>query len=83
MQLAGVKPDEVTFVAILNVYNHTHSVALALNLFSTMEKKYGISPTIRHKAIIIDTLGRAGKLEQAEQFIYGLHETQVASTLTI
>ena len=73
LQEQNVQPDDITFVTLLNTYNHTHNVKRALECYTSMENDYKIVPNERHKAIIIDTLGRAGQLAQAEQKIYGTY----------
>ena len=37
--------------------------------FETMQREYGIEPTMEHYASIVDLMGRSGKLEEAENFI--------------
>lgn len=69
MVKAGVKPNDVTFVAILSACSHVGWVDLGKCLFSSMRSKYVIQPNIEHYGCLIDLLGRAGKLREAGQVI--------------
>jgi pentatricopeptide repeat protein len=37
--------------------------------FESMTREYGIQPTIKHYGCMVDLLGRAGYLEEAEQLV--------------
>ncbi|KAL1195229.1 Pentatricopeptide repeat-containing protein [Cardamine amara subsp. amara] len=69
MVKAGVKPNDVTFIAVLSACSHVGWVDLGKSLFSSMRLKYGIQPNIEHYGCMIDLLGRAGKLREAEEFV--------------
>ncbi|XVF76211.1 hypothetical protein PTKIN_Ptkin13bG0248400 [Pterospermum kingtungense] len=40
-----------------------------LSFFNAMEKTYGVVPREEHYSCVIDVLGRAGQLEEAEDFM--------------
>lgn len=65
----GVKPDEVTFISVLRACSHGGLLQEALRCFSYMTECLGITPTEEHYACMIDIFGRAGVLEEAENFI--------------
>ncbi|EOA13187.1 hypothetical protein CARUB_v10026213mg [Capsella rubella] len=69
MVKAGVKPNDVTFIAILSACSHVGWVYLGKRLFSSMISKYGMQPNIEHYGCMIDLLGRAGLLREAEEAI--------------
>lgn len=69
MVQAGVKPNAITFVSLLTGCSHAGLVEEGLKYFYSMEKTYGIVPRAGHYSCIIDLLGRAGRLEEAEEFI--------------
>nr|XP_004305340.2 PREDICTED: putative pentatricopeptide repeat-containing protein At5g52630 [Fragaria vesca subsp. vesca] len=69
MVQAGVKPNAITFVSLLTGCSHAGLVKEGLKYFYSMEKTYGIVPRAGHYSCIIDLLGRAGRLEEAEEFI--------------
>ena len=49
--------------------SHSGLVSEGLEIYNEMESKYGITPTIIHKTCMVDLLGRAGRLDEAELFI--------------
>ncbi|KAG9441852.1 hypothetical protein H6P81_017706 [Aristolochia fimbriata] len=65
----GIKPDYVTFVALLSACNHAGLVDAGLNYFYSMSSEFGILPRIEHCVCIVDLLGRSGRLLDAEKFI--------------
>eukprot|EP01018_Ginkgo_biloba_P015573 Gb_28676 [translate_table: standard] len=69
MQLTGLKPDHITFVAVLRACSHSGLVADGLRYFSSMSHDHGITPSVKHCSCVVDLLGRAGRLDEAENFI--------------
>ncbi|CAN8290314.1 unnamed protein product [Cochlearia groenlandica] len=67
-----MKPNSVTFLAILSACSHSGLITRGLELFKAMKEKYSIQPGIEHYISMIDLLGRAGKLREAEEFISAL-----------
>jgi pentatricopeptide repeat protein len=66
MQQRGCKVDTIVLGAILHAYSHGILPDDAINLYNSMEQQFGVIPDERHQAILIDALGRAGRLEEAE-----------------
>ncbi|XP_050381902.1 putative pentatricopeptide repeat-containing protein At5g52630 [Argentina anserina] len=66
---AGVKPNAITFISLLTGCSHSGLVEEGLKYFHSMEKTYGIVPRAGHYSCVIDLLGRAGRLQEAEEFI--------------
>lgn len=64
-----VKPDAITFVSLLTACSHAGLAEEGLKYFHSMEKTYGVVPREEHYSCVIDLLGRAGKLKEAEEFI--------------
>ncbi|KAF8377059.1 hypothetical protein HHK36_030432 [Tetracentron sinense] len=64
-------PDAITFLSVLSACRHTGMVFQGLKLFKTMKEDHGIEPEVEHISCIVDLLGRAGQLHQAEEFIRG------------
>ncbi|CAH8368789.1 unnamed protein product [Eruca vesicaria subsp. sativa] len=64
-----MKPNSVTFLAVLSACSHSGLITRGLELFKAMEETYSIQPGIEHYISMIDLLGRAGKLREAEDFI--------------
>eukprot|EP01018_Ginkgo_biloba_P004814 Gb_18728 [translate_table: standard] len=69
MQAAGMEPDHITFVSVLSACSHSGLVNESHNYFDSMSKYFGISPRLEHYACMVDLLGRAGRLDEAEDFI--------------
>ncbi|XP_072953978.1 pentatricopeptide repeat-containing protein At4g20770 [Typha angustifolia] len=63
------KPDTVTFIAVLTACSHSGLVDEGLRFFYSMENDYGIKPLADHYTCIIDSLGRAGRLMEAETLL--------------
>lgn len=78
---AGVKPNEITFLGALCACSHAGLVEEGKRLFSAMIQVYGITPRPEHYSCMVDLLGRAGLLKEAEKFIQDLPaETDAAGT---
>lgn len=69
MLLEGVRPDGVTFVNILSACSHMGLVDRGRGYFNMMSEKYGITPGVEHYACMVDVLSRAGRLDEAKDFI--------------
>ncbi|KAA8524478.1 hypothetical protein F0562_010901 [Nyssa sinensis] len=69
MQLEGTKPDYVTFVNILSACSHMGLVERGWVYFKMMSDEFGIVPRVEHYACMVDILSRAGKLNEAKEFI--------------
>ncbi|KAI3907917.1 hypothetical protein MKW92_032204 [Papaver armeniacum] len=65
----NIKPDPATIVAVLTACSHAGLVDQGTEIFETMLEKYGISPQNDHFACMVDILGRAGRIHEAEAFI--------------
>ncbi|KAJ4950038.1 hypothetical protein NE237_026870 [Protea cynaroides] len=69
MILKGIEPNEITFISLLIGCSHAGFVEQGLDYFYSMEKTYSVEPRQEHYSCIIDLLGRAGRLKEAEDFI--------------
>ncbi|KAJ0985895.1 hypothetical protein J5N97_004251 [Dioscorea zingiberensis] len=75
MPAVGLAPDYVTFVGVLSACSHAGLVDLGLKYFKTMKEKYGIEPGREHYGCMVDLLGRAGRLRDAEKVIDEMPQT--------
>lgn len=66
---AQIYPNLVTFTGILTAYNHFGLVEEGYNCFNSMQKLYGLVPSRDHYGIMVDMLGRAGRLKEAYELI--------------
>ncbi|GMP27649.1 hypothetical protein CsSME_00003544 [Camellia sinensis var. sinensis] len=62
-------PTSITFISVLSACAHTGKVEEGQKYFNMMNEKFGIEPEAEHYSCMIDLLGRAGKLEEAERLI--------------
>eukprot|EP01018_Ginkgo_biloba_P008721 Gb_40380 [translate_table: standard] len=69
MQLFGIKPNHVTFVGVLSACCHAGLVDDAWHYFECMSRDYHITPAVEHYCCMVDLLGRAGRLDEAQDFI--------------
>ncbi|GAB4843583.1 hypothetical protein Ancab_013548 [Ancistrocladus abbreviatus] len=65
----GVKPDDVTFVALLTACSHGGLVDLGLKFFYRMLSVHNIVPKIEHYACIVDLFCKHGRLNEAYEFV--------------
>lgn len=72
MKLAGVRPNDVTFLGLLSACNHAGAVEKGWSYFHSMKPDYGIEPQHQHYACVVDLLSRAGQLDRAYQFILNM-----------
>ncbi|TYJ12487.1 hypothetical protein E1A91_A11G354300v1 [Gossypium mustelinum] len=66
---SGLKPRDITFTSLLSACSHGGLVEKGLELFESMKRNYGIEPRLEHYGCVVDLLGRAGKLAEAEKFV--------------
>nr|AYM00496.1 pentatricopeptide repeat protein [Salvia miltiorrhiza] len=69
MKRSGIEPDAVTFVGVLSACSHAGLVEEGYFYLHSMIRDYGIKPSQKHCACMVDLLGRAGRLEEAKRFI--------------
>ncbi|URE14753.1 PPR repeat [Musa troglodytarum] len=69
LQSSNLRPDDVTFLSILTSCSHAGSVGEAWHYLSLMIDEYGIEPGTEHYGCMVDVLGRAGLIEEAEELM--------------
>ncbi|MFS7955866.1 putative tetratricopeptide-like helical domain superfamily, DYW domain-containing protein [Helianthus anomalus] len=69
---AGVKPNAVTFTGVLSGCSHSRLVDEGLFIFNSMRRVHMIEPDSEHHSCVVDILSRAGRLEEAYQFIQNM-----------
>ncbi|KAK2379283.1 pentatricopeptide repeat-containing protein, mitochondrial [Trifolium repens] len=65
----GVMPDEITILGVLSACCHGGLVEEGRKYFFEMRSKFNLSPKLKHYSCMVDLLGRAGHLEEAEELI--------------
>ncbi|CAM6107095.1 unnamed protein product [Calypogeia fissa] len=69
MNADHVNPDRTSFAAVLSACYHGGLLDDGRRLFLAMKEDYGIEPDVVHYTCMVDLLGRAGLLEEANRFI--------------
>jgi len=69
MRRLGVKPNHITFIGVLSACSHVGLVDEGHRYFASMSHEHGILPSLEHYACMVDLLGRAGHLDEAEAVI--------------
>lgn len=65
----GTRPDYISFVGVLFACSHTGLVDEGRKHFLSMSGEYGIRPGVEHYNCMVDLLGRAGMIEEAEELL--------------
>lgn len=63
------KPNDITFLCAISACSHSGLVEEGIHYFASMKKDYGIEPVMDHYGAMVDLLGRAGRLNEAWDFI--------------
>nr|AYM00902.1 pentatricopeptide repeat protein [Salvia miltiorrhiza] len=71
MEDEGVRPNEVTFICVLCACSRAGLVEEGLRVFRRMKDVYGMEARQRHYGCLVDLLGRAGMVEEAEKVVAG------------
>ncbi|XP_037442624.1 pentatricopeptide repeat-containing protein At3g49170, chloroplastic-like [Triticum dicoccoides] len=69
MILSGVKPNDVTYIAVLSACSHVGLVKEGKEYFRSMQKDHGLVPRMEHYACMVDLLARSGLVQEALEFI--------------
>ncbi|KAI4311321.1 hypothetical protein MLD38_036227 [Melastoma candidum] len=69
MEVSGVRPSYVSFIAILTACSHAVLVEEARKYYDRMIREFGITPGVEHYAAMADLLGRSGRVEEAYDFM--------------
>lgn len=80
MLQAGVRPTEVTFTCLLVACSHEGLVDEGRLYFDAMVEVYGIVPNCDHYNCMVDLLGRAGHLDEAEHIMSSLYTNDIGLT---
>ncbi|KAG7580947.1 Pentatricopeptide repeat [Arabidopsis suecica] len=66
---SGIRPDGTVFVMVLSACSHSGLTDKGLALFSAMKRKCTLDPGPEHYTCVVDLVGRAGRLDDAMEFI--------------
>nr|AEN99834.1 chlororespiratory reduction 4 [Draba nemorosa] len=65
----SIKPDDITFIGVLNACSHSGLVKEGLLCFELMRRKHKIEPKLQHYGCMVDILSRSGSIELAKNLI--------------
>lgn len=69
LQKCKIKLNSITFIGVLSACCHAGLVEAGERHFKSMKSVYDVEPNIKHFGCMVDLLGRAGRLEDAEALI--------------
>ncbi|XP_027356317.1 putative pentatricopeptide repeat-containing protein At3g15130 [Abrus precatorius] len=69
MQVNGIKPDSVSYLAVLSACSHSGLIKEGQKYFSSLCNNHQCKPQVEHYACMVDLLGRAGRLKEAKDLI--------------
>ncbi|KAL2323552.1 hypothetical protein Fmac_027931 [Flemingia macrophylla] len=69
MKLSNIIPDQVTFLGLLTACVNSGLVDKGKEIFKEMVEIYGYQPSQEHHATMVDLLGRAGQIDEANEMI--------------
>ncbi|KAF5742709.1 Pentatricopeptide repeat superfamily protein [Tripterygium wilfordii] len=67
MKLEGIPPDDVTFIVTMFACSHVGLVEEGCKIFESIEEVYKFELKVEHYGCLIDLLGRAGRVKEAEK----------------
>ncbi|PRQ48920.1 putative tetratricopeptide-like helical domain-containing protein [Rosa chinensis] len=65
----GMKPNRLTFLAILQACTHAGLLEKGMEFFNKMTEVYYMNPGVDHYSCMVNLLGRKGKLEEAVELV--------------
>ncbi|KAI5650608.1 hypothetical protein M9H77_36613 [Catharanthus roseus] len=69
LQRRNIKLNTITFIGVLSACCHAGLVEVGEQHFKSMRGLYNVEPNIKHYGCMVDLLGRAGRLKEAEELI--------------
>lgn len=69
MRTTSTKPDNITLVGVLAACSHSGLVEKGISYFHSMHRDFGVTAKPEHYTCMIDLLGRAGRLDEAQNLM--------------
>ena len=66
---SGVRPDAITFLALLSACHHSRLVEQGEKIFHSMRKDLNVLPKTNHYVCMVDLYGRTNQLEKVVAFM--------------
>ncbi|KAK4425618.1 Pentatricopeptide repeat-containing protein [Sesamum alatum] len=70
MKQEGYVPDDVTILAVMCACSHVGLVDEGRKHFESITSIYGLEPKLEHYCCLVDLLGRAGLVKEAEERVF-------------
>ncbi|KAE9610443.1 putative tetratricopeptide-like helical domain, DYW domain-containing protein [Lupinus albus] len=68
-KMSGLKPDGQMFIGIFNACSMLGDIDEGMLHFQSMNKDYGIVPSLAHFVSVVDMIGSSGHLDEAFEFV--------------
>ena len=68
----GMEVDGVMLTTVLTTCSREGMVEKGKEDFETMEERFGVKPGLEHYTCMVDMLGKAGLVEEAEELVMGM-----------
>ncbi|KAK7322551.1 hypothetical protein VNO77_25936 [Canavalia gladiata] len=69
MEKGAIMPNDITLLSVISACSHSGLVEEGLFYFKSMKEDYGLEPAMDHYSAMVDLFGRAGRLDDAWNFI--------------
>ncbi|KAK8968557.1 Pentatricopeptide repeat-containing protein [Platanthera guangdongensis] len=73
MRRRGIKPNDVTYIALLSACSHSGLVEEGLKIFESLTKDGSTDLRVDHYSCLVDLFSRAGLLDLIKELISGLN----------
>ncbi|CAL5196252.1 unnamed protein product [Lathyrus oleraceus] len=70
MEREGSSPDSITFLSVLAACCRKGMVDVGHRIFDSMVLKHSLEPSPEHYSVMVDMLGRVGRLDEAEELMH-------------
>ncbi|KAL3651021.1 hypothetical protein CASFOL_007424 [Castilleja foliolosa] len=68
----GIRPTSGSFTSLLSACSHAGMVDEGLMYYENMLSKFDVEPGVEHHVCVVDMLGRAGRINEAYDFVASL-----------
>ncbi|KAK9109066.1 hypothetical protein Sjap_017126 [Stephania japonica] len=83
MRKSGIEQNAVTFLSVLSACSNAGLLEEGSRIFSSLQRDSKLDPSTDHYACMVDLLGRAGRLKEAENLIKQVEEPDVVLWRTL
>ncbi|GFP81532.1 pentatricopeptide repeat-containing protein at4g19220 mitochondrial [Phtheirospermum japonicum] len=69
---SGIRPTNGSFTSLLSACSHAGMIDEGLMYYEHMLSRFDVEPSVEHHVCMVDMLGRAGRIDEAYDFIKSL-----------